>query len=289
MDLVDIKDGAFLGSDTLHHRLEALLEITTKLRAGDERPHVQLIDLGTSQRLGHVAVDDALCQAIDDTGLAHTRFTDVQRVVLVLAAQHLDGAVQFSLTPDERVVVAYMIVDAQHIVAPSTRGRSIRCLALLGIITAICIINGLLRITVVVQCRHEDANILLVHQRMQTVGCKGVFQFHHHVQQVGHIGDINAGAGTLELQSLHEHVILIGIHYLDIRFIVRNVLHAGYALPQFLDDGGKLVLGGDFIHGCYHLAVVERHQQHVLRRNQCIPVHAGESHCIIEQRTEMIR
>ena len=112
------------GCDAFHHGLEAFFKIAAVLRAGDERPHIQLVDFGALQGLGHIAVLDALCQAIDNGRLAHTGFTDVKRIVLVLAAQYLNGAVQFRLAPDQRIVVGQVVVDAQHIIPPPAGCRA---------------------------------------------------------------------------------------------------------------------------------------------------------------------
>ena len=49
MDFIDIKDSTLLSIDTLHHHLEALLEIAPKLGARDKRTQVKLVDATTAQ------------------------------------------------------------------------------------------------------------------------------------------------------------------------------------------------------------------------------------------------
>ena len=43
----------------------------------------------------------------------------MQRVVLLASAEYLDGAIKFSLTSDEWIVLVELIVDAGDEVAPS--------------------------------------------------------------------------------------------------------------------------------------------------------------------------
>ena len=56
--------------------------------------------------LGHVALDDAAGQALDDGGLADAGLADQHRVVLGAPAQHLDGAADLLVPADDRVELA---------------------------------------------------------------------------------------------------------------------------------------------------------------------------------------
>ena len=118
MDLVDIDDGIPFGDDAFHHGLDAFLEVASIGGSGHHRTHVHLVDGGSPQTLGHVAALDAFGQAIDKSRLAHTGLAHMQGVVLLASAEHLDGAVEFGLTPDERVVLVELLVDAGDEVAP---------------------------------------------------------------------------------------------------------------------------------------------------------------------------
>ncbi len=51
-------DSALRGRHLLEHGLQALLELATVFRTGDERAHVEGQELLVLQALGHVAVDD---------------------------------------------------------------------------------------------------------------------------------------------------------------------------------------------------------------------------------------
>ena len=56
-----------------HHRLQPLLEVAAIARAGQQRAHVEREDGGLGQHFRHVALDDALGQALGDGGLADAR------------------------------------------------------------------------------------------------------------------------------------------------------------------------------------------------------------------------
>ena len=58
------------------------------------------------ERIGHLAVDDALRQAFDDRRLADARLADQHRVVLGAPLQHLDGAADLVVAADHRVELA---------------------------------------------------------------------------------------------------------------------------------------------------------------------------------------
>ena len=58
------------------------------------------------QHLRHFAVDDAARQPFGDRGLADAGLADEQRIVLLPAAQHLDGAVDLGVAADQRIDLA---------------------------------------------------------------------------------------------------------------------------------------------------------------------------------------
>ncbi len=93
---------------SLQHGLQALLEFAAELRAGDQRAHVEREDALVAQRLGHLAIDDAQREALDDRGLADARLADQHRVVLGATLQHLHGAADLVVTADDRVELALL-------------------------------------------------------------------------------------------------------------------------------------------------------------------------------------
>ena len=82
MDLVDEQDDVASLADLLHDLLEALLELTAVLGAGDQRAQVERVDLLVFEEAGHVVLGDALGQALDDGGLADAGLAHEHRVVL---------------------------------------------------------------------------------------------------------------------------------------------------------------------------------------------------------------
>ena len=70
--------GLQLGNDCL----QPLLEVATIARASQQRAHVKREDGRLGQDLGHVALDDALGQALGNGGLTDTGIADIKRIVL---------------------------------------------------------------------------------------------------------------------------------------------------------------------------------------------------------------
>ena len=105
--LIDEEDDLALGfGDLLEHGLEPVLELAAVLGAGDQRADVQRHDPLVLEPFGHVAVDDALGQSLDQGGLAHAGLADQHRVVLGAAGEHLDDAADLVVAADDRVELA---------------------------------------------------------------------------------------------------------------------------------------------------------------------------------------
>ncbi len=69
------------GLNFLQHRLEALLELTTELGAGDQRAQVEGDNALVLEPLRNIATNDALRESFGDRCLADAGFTDKDRVV----------------------------------------------------------------------------------------------------------------------------------------------------------------------------------------------------------------
>ena len=82
VELVDEEDRVVRVAELLDDLLEPLLELAAVLGAGDERPDVERQDALVQQRLGDVAVDDPVGQALGDRRLADARLADQRGVVL---------------------------------------------------------------------------------------------------------------------------------------------------------------------------------------------------------------
>ena len=92
--------------DLLEHGLEPVLELAAELRPGDERAHVEGQQALVLERLGHVAVGDALGQALDDGRLADAGLADEDGIVLGPPRQDLDDPPDLVLAADDRVELA---------------------------------------------------------------------------------------------------------------------------------------------------------------------------------------
>jgi len=97
----------------LEHLLQPLLEVAAIAGSREQRAHVEREHGCRGQHFRHLAVDDAFRKPFRDRGLADAGFADEQRVVLLPAAQHLDGAVDLGIAPDHRIdlAVARLLVE----------------------------------------------------------------------------------------------------------------------------------------------------------------------------------
>ena len=132
VQLVDEQDDVAAGVDLLEHLLQALLEVTAVTAACHQRTQVEGVELLVLERLGHLAVHDGLCQALDDGGLADAGLADQHRVVLGAAAQHLHDPLDFLLAADDRVELALHRGRGQvaaELVEHQRRGRVARLAA----------------------------------------------------------------------------------------------------------------------------------------------------------------
>ena len=108
--------------DAVHDFLDALLEIATELRAGQQGTHIELIDLAVLQSVRNLLLFDEAYQSPYQSRLSYTRFAHMQRVVLVASAKHLDGSLQFFLAAYQGVMLLVMLVHAGHHAFPCLVG-----------------------------------------------------------------------------------------------------------------------------------------------------------------------
>ena len=64
---------AFAGACVLDNRLEPLLKLAAIRRAGHQSAKVERVDFAVLERVGHIAVDNALCQLLHKCCLAGAR------------------------------------------------------------------------------------------------------------------------------------------------------------------------------------------------------------------------
>ncbi len=103
VELVDEQDRVVRVAELLDDLLQALLELTAVLGAGDERTDVQRQHPLVEQDVRDVAGDDPVREALGDGRLAHAGLADQGRVVLRLAAEDLDDPLDLLLAADDRV------------------------------------------------------------------------------------------------------------------------------------------------------------------------------------------
>ena len=96
-------DTAFRLGDFVEDGLEAFLEFTAELGAGNQGAQVERDDPLLLEALGDVAGDDAQGESFDDGGLADARFTNQNGIVLGAAGKHLDGATNLGVASDDGV------------------------------------------------------------------------------------------------------------------------------------------------------------------------------------------
>ena len=104
VELVDEHDEpAFGAGDLLDHRLEALLELAAILGPGDQLTQVERHEVLVLERLGDVAVDDPLGEALDDRRLPDARLADQHGIVLGATGKHLDHPADLFVPADDRI------------------------------------------------------------------------------------------------------------------------------------------------------------------------------------------
>ena len=101
------EDLAFGVADFVENGLEPLLELAAVLGPGHQRAQVERDQTLVFQDCGHVAVDDALGQALGDSGLADAGFADEDGVVLGAAAEDLHDAADFLIAADDGIEVTF--------------------------------------------------------------------------------------------------------------------------------------------------------------------------------------
>ncbi len=103
MDFINEQDRLRALAQLAKQCLETFFEVAAVLGAGQQRAKVQGVHHALRQQVRHLAINDALGQALGDGGLADTRLTHQQRVVLTPASEDLRNALDLLLPPYQRV------------------------------------------------------------------------------------------------------------------------------------------------------------------------------------------
>ena len=103
VDLVD-EDHHVVGRGQLgDDPLQPLLELAAILGARHDQGQIERQDPLVQQRRRDLAVDDPRGEAFDDRGLADTRLSEEDRVVLAAAREDLDHPLELDLSADQRI------------------------------------------------------------------------------------------------------------------------------------------------------------------------------------------
>ena len=276
--LVDVEYGVALGGESFHHLLDALLEVATKLCTCYHRSHVHHVYARLLEAVGHVATGYASCQSVHQRCLADTCLAHVQRIVLVLATQHLYGTFQFSLASDERIVLSVGIGYARHKLSPSLSARlgsRFHCLT---------IVDGFLRIIVAHERCHEIA-LIVAYKAIELIGSTRLLEHEHGGYELWHVDNIDVGKLCLTHRESHHLGELVrtldGIAH-AFRHTVKRVEIFAYGSRKFLGvdidiEQGDLkrlltAYGKKHVFGCHKLVAP------CVARLNC---HAHGSSCII--------
>ena len=92
---------------TFYDSLEAFLKLAAVFRSSHDGGHVERDDTLVKQGTGHLALDDAFGQSLDDGALAHTGLANHHRVVLLAAAQDLGETFNLYFTAHNGVQAAF--------------------------------------------------------------------------------------------------------------------------------------------------------------------------------------
>ncbi len=106
MDFVYEEDGAAV-DNFFDNFFESFFELAAVHGTGDEAADIEHEDTFVEQGFGHIAVDDALGQPFNDSGLADAGLADEGGIVFVAAAEDLDDALDFHLAADDGVEATF--------------------------------------------------------------------------------------------------------------------------------------------------------------------------------------
>ena len=83
--------------------LQALFEIATVFRTGEQRAQIEGVNHCFFECLGHFAIDNHLGKALGNGGFTDAGFADQQRVILAPSREDLRYALDLGQTPNQRV------------------------------------------------------------------------------------------------------------------------------------------------------------------------------------------
>ena len=113
MDLVDHKNGVSDLADLIQQTENTGLKLSSELRSGNKRRHVQEIDLLILQLIRYISCNDAESKCFCNCRFSDARFANQARVVLLAATKDLDHAHQFTLASNDAVQLSISCILCQ--------------------------------------------------------------------------------------------------------------------------------------------------------------------------------
>ena len=83
MNLIDVDNGIALLHGSLHHHLDAFLEVAAILGTGKHLSHIHAVDASPLETFRNLVFVDEFGETIDQSCLADSGFSDVERIVLL--------------------------------------------------------------------------------------------------------------------------------------------------------------------------------------------------------------
>ena len=113
MDFIDKEDGALFFLKLTKHCFQTFFEVTSILGTGNQCAQIKRVDSTFKQHVRHIALDDLECNTLCNRGLAYTGFTNQQRIVFSSPAQYLRRALDFFLTANQGIYLAFFCLEVQ--------------------------------------------------------------------------------------------------------------------------------------------------------------------------------
>ncbi len=269
MDLIDEQDRTRIVLKLLDHLLEPLLEIAAIAGPGEQRTHVEGEHGRAFQHFRHFAVDNPAREAFGDRRLTDAGLADEQRVVLLPAAEHLDGAADLGVAPDQRIDLAFarLLVEVDAV----SLERIALLLLLIARLGIAVLVNTARRPRLGEARTFGDAMADVVHRvvarhflLLQEVGSMAL--------ALGEDRDQHIGAGDfLATRRLHvdhgalDHALEAGGGLGVLRTVRDEVLQLGFDIG---DEVAPQLVGIDVarLHYGSRVLVVDKREQQVLER-----------------------
>ena len=275
----------------LHHLLQALFEVTTITGACQQRAHVQRENRRFRQNFRHFAFIYFARQSFSNRGLAHTRITNVKRVVLRAATQNLNRAVNLRGTANQRVDFAVLGLFIEVDAIGFQRGLFFLgftrlCFALLAVLRLIAISarslwlrkarplgNAMRNIVHRVKAGH----ILLLQEVSRMAFAFGKYR-NQHIGS-GHIFT----AGTLDMDDRALDHALKSCGWLCIRFAIHN--QVGQFVVDIIDKAlAQLVeINRAGAHNRDCILIFKQRQQQVLEGCKFVMTLIGRGQCAVQR------